>query len=252
MIEHVFKHARVAMSGHPLEFVGEIAVIAVGSYRNACGYLRVEVGRINSPLLARVSTEKFLVERPPDLTHDHILGCAQRGARLRKCFQEFACLGFAQITIVNAVDRIEIDWHRKKFAIHARAHAMLVSAPRGEARQVFKYLARVCMKDVRPIFVHEQSGGVGVIISISANVPATVANQHRLAGPARKPLGQYATGKSGADDEVIIRLHHAASVSKSCLCASASSTCRSSSRTIDSHELRATSCRPRSIARRSC
>ena len=252
MIEHVFKHARVAILGHPLEFVGEIAVIAVGSHRNACGHLRVEIGRINSPLLARVATKKLFVEQPADLTHDHVLGCAQCGARFRKCFQEFARLCFAQITIVNAVYRIEIDRHREKFAIDARADAMLVSAPGGKARQVFKYFARVCMKDVRPIFVHEQSCGVGLIISISANVFATVADQHRLPGPACKPLGQYATSKSGADDEVIVRLHQAASVSRSRLRASASSTWRSSSLTIDSHELRATICRPRSIACRSC
>jgi hypothetical protein len=34
MVQHVLEHARVAVPGHCLKFVRELAVVAVGSYRN--------------------------------------------------------------------------------------------------------------------------------------------------------------------------------------------------------------------------
>ena len=74
--QHALEHAGVAVQRHGLVSVGEIPVVAVGAHRHARGDLRVELGGIESPLLPRVVAEELLVQLPPDLADDDVLGRA--------------------------------------------------------------------------------------------------------------------------------------------------------------------------------
>ena len=112
MIEHVFEHAREPIQGHGLIAVREIAIVAVGASGHARRHLRVEFGRIERPLLARVTTEKFLVEFAPDFADDDILARADHVAFLSHRGEEFLHLKRRQAQPVHLVDRIEIDRDR--------------------------------------------------------------------------------------------------------------------------------------------
>ena len=63
---------------------------------------------------------------------------------------------------------------------------MLIRTPRCETREILEYVARVRVKNMRPVFVHENAGGIGMIVRVAADVIAPVADQHRLAEPAAR------------------------------------------------------------------
>ena len=58
MVQHVFKHARVAVQGHGLKGVGEIAVVDIGPRGHTRRHRTVQLRGIQTPLLARVSAKK--------------------------------------------------------------------------------------------------------------------------------------------------------------------------------------------------
>src|SRR5947209_15740916 len=62
MVQDRSEHRRVAVLRHRLEFIGEVAVIAVGPRRHAGSNGLVQLRGVETPLFARVSTEEFLVE----------------------------------------------------------------------------------------------------------------------------------------------------------------------------------------------
>src|SRR4051812_47510430 len=124
---------------------------------------------------------------------------------------------------------------------------MLIRAPGGEAREVIENLFRVRVKDMRPVFVDEDPGRVVFIVSVSADVIAAVTKQNGFSQATAEPFREHASGETSADDEVIESSHYAASISRARLLASVWAMCSSSWRTMESHELRRTSARPRSI-----
>eukprot|EP01034_Spumella_vulgaris_P000580 gene580-765_t len=68
----MLEHPGVAVKGHCLEPVREISVIPVRAGGDAGGHRLVELGRINTPLLARVATEKLFIEFAANGTDNHI------------------------------------------------------------------------------------------------------------------------------------------------------------------------------------
>src|SRR5438045_2761467 len=53
-------------------YVSEVPIVAIGSHRDARGHLRLQLGRIEPPLLARVVLEEFLVQLAADLADDDV------------------------------------------------------------------------------------------------------------------------------------------------------------------------------------
>ncbi len=78
MREHPLEHRFEAVLRHRLKRIGEIAVVAVRTDRNAPADARVEFARVDAPLLARVSGEEQLVEFAADARHDRVLRIADR------------------------------------------------------------------------------------------------------------------------------------------------------------------------------
>ena len=70
--QHALKHPRVPVQRHGLVRVGEVPIVPIGSHRDARGHLRLQLGRIEPPLLARVVLEKFLVQLAADLADDDV------------------------------------------------------------------------------------------------------------------------------------------------------------------------------------
>ena len=52
---------------------------------------------------------------------------------------------------------------------------MLIRVPCHKLRQVIEYVARVRVKNMRPVFVHENASGIRMIIRVPANVIASIA-----------------------------------------------------------------------------
>src|SRR4051812_24481181 len=66
VVENFLEHMRKTASWHVLILVAEIAVIRIGSCRNARRYGFVQLRRIHTPLLSCVSQEEFLIQVPSD------------------------------------------------------------------------------------------------------------------------------------------------------------------------------------------
>jgi hypothetical protein len=71
---HTLEHRGVAGLRERLEFLAQVAVVAVGADRNASADRSIEILRMTPPLLERVAFEKLLIELPADLTDNHFLG----------------------------------------------------------------------------------------------------------------------------------------------------------------------------------
>src|SRR4051794_18951038 len=69
MRQHLLEHPRIAVPWHHLKLVTKVAVVGIGSCRNACRDGLVETGGINAPLLAGVPFEESLVQLSADPVH---------------------------------------------------------------------------------------------------------------------------------------------------------------------------------------
>jgi hypothetical protein len=207
MSEHSFEHPGVAMPGHRLELVGEVAIIAAGTHGNARGDACVEIAGVDAPLLARVVPKELLVQIFSDPIHDDIAG-GLNFAWLRDAGKELLNFLAAQIHAVQLVERVCVDGHGDELSIDACEDAMLVRAPLGESRQVFEDAFGVGMEDVRPVFVNKNACVVIAVIRIAADVVSLINNENARIELRGKPLGQYATCKSRANNELIKHTVH--------------------------------------------
>jgi hypothetical protein len=80
---------------------------------------------------------------------------------------------------------------------------MLILAPLGESRQVLEDVARVGVKDMRPIFVDQDAVVVVLVVGVAADMRTLVDDQHLNTRPGGEPLGQDTTGEAGTNDQVI-------------------------------------------------
>src|SRR5450755_1741740 len=83
---------------------------------------------------------------------------------------------------------------------------MLVVPPLCELRKVSEDLFGISMKDMRPIFVNENTGSIKVIISVAPDVGAAVYEQHPLLVNSRQALRENAAGKSCTYDEIVVHV----------------------------------------------
>ena len=195
--------ARVPVQRHHLVGVGEVSIVAIGPDRHACRHCRVELRRVEAPLLPRVVAEELLVQLAPDFADDHVLRRADVRARLRDRSEELVELKRREVHAVQLIDRIEIDRNRQQLSVDAGKHPMLIRTPGGELRQVVVDVARIRVEDVRPVLVYEQARFVVVIVGVAADVRPAIADEHLLARVGGEPLGNRCAGEPCADNQVI-------------------------------------------------
>jgi hypothetical protein len=200
MAQHRLEHPRVAVLGHGLIGVGEVAVVAVGSSGNPRRHARVELGRIESPLLAGVAAEELVVEITPDLGHHRVLGRLDAIELLGNGVEPALHLERREVEPVQAVDGVEVDRHRQLLAIDAGEHPVLIRAPLGELRQVLEDVGRVRVEDVRAVRVDQDPRVVVAVVGVATDVRALVDDENALVALAGQPLGEHAAGET--------RTHH--------------------------------------------
>ena len=174
VIQHALEHSGVAMQRHGLEGVGEIAVIRIGTHRNACRYTRLELRRFHAPLLARVVQKEFFIQIAPHGIEHHILAAAHRLAWFTDTLKKRCSTGFVQIQAIQQIERVAVNREGILPAIHHTQHTVFVRTPFGKAGKKFPHLFAIGVKDMRPIAVYQHAMCIRLIKGIAANMRAAV------------------------------------------------------------------------------
>src|SRR5690349_9350003 len=138
VIKHVLKHAREAVQWHRLVRISEVTIVAVGSRRNSRRHTRVKLGRIESPLFARIIAEKFFVQLSSHFADYNVLRRLYTLDGFSDFLEKLLDFKRRQAQTVESVDRVEIDRNGNDLAVNTRAYAMLIRPPFGKPRKIVK------------------------------------------------------------------------------------------------------------------
>ena len=126
--------------------------------------------------------------------------CSFFSARAEKKSSSVSSVRFRSYSLLTVSRLIGIG---TSFPSTRAQNSMFVVAPLRELRKVLEHVGRVRMEDMRSILMHKDSVIVVMIVSVAANVIATVADKDALVEFARQPLSDDAAGKSRANDEIV-------------------------------------------------
>ena len=101
------------------------------------------------------------------------------------------------------INRIKIDRYRKKFTVNRRKDTMFIGSPRGELRKVVKHALRVCVKNVRSVFVYQNTTVVEEVVGVPANVVPAVDEQYASIRFVGKPFGEDTPREARPNDQEI-------------------------------------------------
>ncbi len=156
-------------------------------------------------MLARVAAKEEFVEFAADGIDHDVLGRFDLVHRLRARGEKLGRLFFGlQVGVEQHVESRAVDRDRHQLIAHQGAHAVLVRPPLGELRQIFDDLLAVGVEDVRAVLVIHYAVGIRLVVGIAADVIAPVDQQHARVVLACQPLGEHRTGKTSADDQIIV------------------------------------------------
>ena len=112
-----------------------------------CG---IELRRIEVPLLARVVAEELLVQLPPDLADDDVLGRLDRRSRFSATdSKNLSSSNEVSFSPYNRLTVSRLIGIGSELAVHPRLDAVLVRPPLREPRQVledrrFEFVWKMC------------------------------------------------------------------------------------------------------------
>jgi hypothetical protein len=78
--------------------------------------------------------------------------------------------------------------------------------PIRELRQVLNHMARIRVKDMRTVLVHQYACSVHFVVGISPDMRSSIHNQYGFSGGG-EALRNDTTGKTGSDNQHIYILH---------------------------------------------
>lgn len=180
MGEHFGDEGGVALLGEGLEAVGEIAGVKVGADWDAGEDFGGELRGVLGPLLSRVGTEEFLVERVTDAGEGHFFAVGgSTGVGWVDLVTGEPSSGFVgglEVgTGTEGVDGGDVDWDGDELVVCEGDDAVFPATPAGEAIDVFPDFGVVGVKKMGTLFVHEDARfGVGVIVAVTGDVVAGV------------------------------------------------------------------------------
>src|SRR5687768_18455709 len=122
-------------------------------------------------------------------------------ARLSDFPQKLFHLKGRQLETVKRINRVEINRDRNDLSVNARAHAVLIRAPFGETRKIFKHVARIRVKDMWTVFMNKHTMLVVMIVGVAANVRTLVAQQHLLVRTAGEALREHTARESRSNNQ---------------------------------------------------
>ena len=204
MAEHRLEQARVAVHGHALVGVLEVAVVPGDEHGHPRRHRRVHFLGGEAPLLLGVVEEHVLVHEVghfrqfrillgPQLVDGHLPLVAEGGDEL---LNEAGGLLGAE----GDLHGVLVEGHGHVGAEPIGEHLVLVTRPFREAGQVIVGLLAVGVEDVRPIAVHEDAGLVILVVGVAGDVIALLDDEHAQPPLLGQLAGGHGTGESGADD----------------------------------------------------
>ena len=197
------KHRGVTLLRQRLEFVGQIAIVAIRADRDAATDAGVEILRIELPLFARVVLKEHLVEPLPDLRDDRLLGVARTLDRLaprREGRLHFLGGGGTSDELLKGV---EIDRELPVTAFGPGEDPVFDRMPFGKLAEVIADAIRVRAEVVRSVGVDEHARGVVVIVRVTGDMLAAIEHETGSVALAGQAFGEDCTGVTGPDDQVV-------------------------------------------------
>jgi len=141
-------------------------------------------------LFASVVTEKLLIQLASNLADHYVFRRAYLPHRFSKLFEELVNFERREIESVKSINGIQIDWNGNHLTVNASPHTMLIRAPLGKARKVFKHFSGIRVKNMRPVLVNQNARFVKMVVSIPANVWSLITNQNLLIRSSRQAFGE--------------------------------------------------------------
>src|SRR3569623_556946 len=137
VIEHTPHHGGVALLGHALIAVLEIAIISRYQDWHASGNRGREVFRPQVPLFSSIALEDILVDKVSQETQVNIFYLSHLEDRhpgaITVGVDEFLAKTGSHRCWKDFVNGIKIEWHRNQFAIDRGQHTMEIRPPLGKA-----------------------------------------------------------------------------------------------------------------------
>src|ERR671912_681756 len=108
----------------------------IGPRRDASCDRGSELRGIQTPLLACVVAEEFLVEIPPDGVDDHVFTGSDLRARFAHPLVKSLNGFLVKIEVIDSIYCVYIDGNRYKFRADFGEHMVLIRSPLRKLRQV--------------------------------------------------------------------------------------------------------------------
>ena len=170
--QHAVEHAVVAFLGECLKFLSQVAVVAVGTDRDASADGGIQILGMPLPLLEGVVLEELFVELPANLGNDDLLGIGGvfDGDALggKPCLKLIA----GALAAKELLEGVEVDREVPVAPVGVAEDLVVDGMPLGELREILDDARGICPEVVRTIFMNENPGLVVLVLGIATNVAA--------------------------------------------------------------------------------
>ena len=200
---HALEHPGVSGLGQCLEFLAQVAVVAVGADGDAAADAGVEVLGMALPLFQGVALEEFFIQLPADLGNDDLLGVGgvfDRHPLFREPGLHLLAGGFPADELLEGV---EVDGEFPVSPIGVGEDLIVHRMPVGELRQVVADARGIGAEIMRPVGVDQHAVVVVAVIGVAADVRAFLDDKAALAMLGAEAFRGGETGKTGSDDQVV-------------------------------------------------
>ena len=95
----------------------------------------------------------------------------------------------------------DVDGHGHVASVHQSQYLVLIAVPAAEAVHIAPHPLIVGVEDVRPIFVHQNSGlSVNIVVTVTSNVISLVYDQHCMVQVVGNTFSEHCSRKPTADN----------------------------------------------------
>ena len=223
VVQHFLKQGGIALPGHPLPGILEIAVVPGEEHGHPGRGIGVDLLGGLPPLLHGVLDKYMLIDivrqggdlrvlALPQLQDGDLFLRAVGGDQL--VAQALALPGTE-----GRLQRGQVEGHG---ILHPPAlrrnvgdHPVLILPPGGEAGQVVKHPLIIRMENVRTILMDQYAHVIHAVVGVSAHVGALFTQEHPLPAAFRQFPGGRRAGKARTDDQAV-KLSHCFTTFRSC------------------------------------
>ena len=206
VFQHTLEDAEVAVLRHPLPGIVEVVGIVGGAERQAADDGRGQFARVVFTLLVRISIDERLIQGASDKGYGlflKVLRLRNEVARYLR-FQKCRSLRRTEVFAVKGVDGAQVDGHGVHPALVGNEHLVLIAGEFPELVDVFPYLGKRGVEDVRTVAVAFNARFlIQRGMAVAADMAALVDDRHRLFHHRSNALGNGSPPETGTYDKVL-------------------------------------------------